>query len=401
VFVFNGGPGQAATDGAGWASTLFSQVRSRRDVVLVDRRGTGGSNPLRCPEPDGSDPARLLEPTTPAKIRQCRDLLAAKADLELYTTPIAMDDVDAVRASLGYDRINLFGPSYGSREALVYLRRFPRRVRAVILQATIPPHRRSVFSAAASAQLAIDRLIDDCMSDDRCRTAFPALRLELEEVLARLEHSPASFDSSAGQNRPAQKLTLTRDDVAGTIRSLMVGSAGASLLPSLIHAAHGGDFAPIGELMQRLRGGFAVAFSRGLFLSVICAEEVAGLDEEEVSRASSGSFWGDAWASSLIEQCRQWPTGKLPDNFFEPVRAGTPVLVLHGWLDPITPPSWAIELTRHLPNARAVIVRHGHHALPDEGCIASLVAEFIDGLDVHGLDTSCVAGIERPAFAVD
>jgi pimeloyl-ACP methyl ester carboxylesterase len=121
-----GGPGSSATEDAPGVAELFAGVRARRDLVFIDQRGTGGSHPLNCNFFDPADLQSYLGYFFPLDdVRKCRQELELKANLKLYTTPIAMDDLDEVRAALGYERVNLFGASYGTRAALVYLKRHP------------------------------------------------------------------------------------------------------------------------------------------------------------------------------------------------------------------------------------------------------------------------------------
>ncbi|HEU4796969.1 MAG TPA: alpha/beta fold hydrolase, partial [Pyrinomonadaceae bacterium] len=139
LFYFVGGPGSAATEDAPGIAQILAGVRQHRDLVFVDQRGTGKSNPLNCDLFDLADPQSFFGAFLPLEaVRKCRQQLEPKADLTLYTTNIAMDDIDDVRAALGYDQINLMGGSYGTRAALVYLRRHPKHVRAVVLHGVSP-----------------------------------------------------------------------------------------------------------------------------------------------------------------------------------------------------------------------------------------------------------------------
>ncbi|NIN73374.1 MAG: alpha/beta fold hydrolase [Gemmatimonadetes bacterium] len=401
VFIFNGGPGGAATELAAFVAEDLSVVRDRRHIVMVDRRGSGESNGLDCPEvTGGNDLQRYFTERGPEAAAQCRAILEERADLRLYTTPIAMDDIDEVRAAMGYDRVNLWGGSYGSREALVYSRRHPGRVRSVTIWAVIPPHRNSLTGAGRHAQQAMDRLLADCAADDACRFAYPDLRHEFEEVLRRLDEAPARFVNSDSRLGDPDTITVTRDQIGATLRFMLVSQGGASQIPAFVQAAYRGDFGPLGEraLLQRRLG--PTAFSRGLFLSVICAEEVVRLPKEELSEIFAGTFWGESWVRGIVDDCAGWPIGELPPGHFEPVAGTTPVLIQHGWLDPITPPAWAYELTRHLPNARVMVIREGHHNIGYEECGRRLVAEFIDNLDPASLDLSCTAEMKRPPFLV-
>src|ERR1043166_2668990 len=126
-FYFAGGPGSASTEDAAGIAQAFAKIREHRDLVFVDQRGTGRSNPLNCDLFNPNDPQSYLGYFFPLDdVRKCRTELESKADLKLYVTTIAMDDIDDARAALGYDRINIFGASYGTRAALTYLKRHPQ-----------------------------------------------------------------------------------------------------------------------------------------------------------------------------------------------------------------------------------------------------------------------------------
>src|SRR5688572_3960416 len=135
LFYFAGGPGSAATEDAPGFVDILARIREHRDLVFVDQRGTGQSNPLNCNLFNPADPQSFFGSFFPVDdVRKCREQLEPKADLTLYTTEIAMDDLDEVRAALGYEQINLYGASYGTRAALVYLRQHPKHVRTAMLQ---------------------------------------------------------------------------------------------------------------------------------------------------------------------------------------------------------------------------------------------------------------------------
>ena len=181
LFYLAGGPGAAAT---GYAEAAFMDgLRRNRDVVLVDQRGTGESNPLNC-APFGSreDMRGYFGEQFPIeKIRACRTELEKVADLKLYTTSIAMDDLDEVRAALGYDRINVYGGSYGSTTTLVYLRQHGDHVRAAAVFGVAPPAAKIPLSFSRGVQDAVNRLFADCAADQTCKTAYPDLRSRFQE----------------------------------------------------------------------------------------------------------------------------------------------------------------------------------------------------------------------------
>lgn len=406
VFVLDGGPGQAATRSVGWVSAELSDVLRTRAVVLVDRRGTGGSNPLDCPSEAGPDAAAaevLSERGAAwwaAWVSECRDALEVRADLTRYTSPYAADDLDVVRGALGYERINLYGGSYGSREAFEYMRHHPERLRAGAVFAVTPQHERAMLESPASAQRALDRLIDDCMADGPCRAAYPGLRGELWEVVGRLEAAPAEFTLPVPGGGRTGPLRLTRGRWAGLVRSILLSPAGGAQVPYLIHQTYLGEYEAVGGLYVRLARSTPGAISRGLFLSVICAEDMARTGRAEVRSAAEGTFWGPSWVEGVMDQCEGWPVGRLPDGWADPPRGDTPFLFLSGWLDPIAPAAWAGELTRWMPNARRVLVREGHHNFTLDACARSTLARFYDTADPFNLDVSCIAALEGPDFLV-
>jgi pimeloyl-ACP methyl ester carboxylesterase len=193
---------------------------------------------------------------------------------------------------------------------------------------------------------------------------------------------------------------MTRDQVGATLRFMMVSPAGGSQVPAAVHAAYRGDFTPLGERALLQRRMMPAAFSRGLFYSVICAEEAARIDEAEVAESFACTPWGEAWVRGLVADCSHWPIGELPDGYFDPPESTAPVLILHGWLDPVAPPSWAHELGRHLPNATVIIVREGHHNFDLAECGNRMVADFIEQPGPVSVHPRCAAQWRRPAFQV-
>src|SRR5215210_3221642 len=140
LFYLAGGPGESAIREAPYFPQVFARLRRDRDLVFVDQRGTGKSGVLACELPGSEDdPQGYLREMFPLEsIRTCAAGLSKNADLRQYTNIQVLDDLDDVRAWLGYERINLYGGSYGTRAAVVYLKRHPEHVRSVILDALVP-----------------------------------------------------------------------------------------------------------------------------------------------------------------------------------------------------------------------------------------------------------------------
>lgn len=395
LLVLVGGPGQAATVAGAAIAEVLREVRNRRDIVLVDQRGTGQSNPLRC-ESDRTQPLEELFAPRPdlAKTRAC--LAALDADTRLYATPTAMDDLDEVRAALGYEQVNLWGGSYGTRAALVYLRQHGEHVRSLTLDGSAPFSLKLPLYAARDAQRALDLTYADCQSDAACRSAFPDARGELERLLATLEQEAREVRVAHPRSGASMPLRIERAGLAAAVRNLLYLPQLAGLLPLAVQRAQSGDFGPFVASADAFAGGVGVA--TGMFLSVVCAEDVPRFDSAEVAAATRGTFLGGAWLEDMRAECQAWPTATLPPGYHEPVASDVPSLLLSGQLDPVTPPSWGDDVAGHLGRSRHVVVPGAGHGTTALGCIPELLAEFLDTLDPAALDVACVQRLARPAF---
>ncbi len=400
VFI-NGGPGESSTQAAAGLAHEFAKVLEHRDLLLVDQRGTGGSNPLDC-KLYGPDLQSFLGDFFPQEaVRRCRAELERKADLTLYTTSVAADDLEEVRAALGYPALNLFGGSYGTRAALVFMRRHPESVRTAALQGVDPPSFPMPLNFPRDAQRALEGVLGECARESACAAAFPSLPAELKSVLATLERGPVRGEILDPQTDDATTVTLSRDLVAEAIRYLLYQSGSASLVPVLIHGAAGGDFGPLAEFAAFGRREIVSSGSMGLYLSVTCAEDLPRVAPGEGERVALGTFLADYRLRQQRSACEIWPRMAPPAGFGEPVVAQTPVLLLTGQWDPVTLPSQAEEALRHLSNGLDVVIPSGGHSFDGlEGidCVTKLVVDFVEAGSAKALDTSCVASIKRPPF---
>lgn len=400
LFVLAGGPGQAATSLAGFVASELPELRETREIVLVDQRGTGASNPLVCHMPGSDDdPQGYLGPLFPLdSIRACRAELEPRADLTLYTTPIAMDDLDEIRAWLGYDRIDLYGTSYGTRAAQVYLRRHPDHVRALVLSGVVPMDYRMPLYHARGAQEALVGLFARCYAEAECQSAYPRLREDFQAVLDRLDEGPVDARvANPGTGQPVT-LSLDRSTLGSTIRFMLYAPETARQIPSFVHrAAADSDYAPIVAFALAIRRALDGVVAMGMHLSVTCGEDVPFIDPGRIGPETRGTFLGDARVRGQIAACQLWPRGSLPDDYRRPVSSDAPVLMISGELDPVTPPYRSEEVARTLPNAVRVVVPGGGHSNPFP-CVADLITRFVQAGTGAGLDTSCVNRIELPPF---
>ncbi|MFL6201466.1 MAG: alpha/beta fold hydrolase [Thermoanaerobaculia bacterium] len=403
ITYFAGGPGEGAVGDGSWiAEVIRGQGPQTRDLLLVDLRGTGQSAPLRCPSLEGTQGIQgFLDDYMPVEdVRSCRERLSRTADLTQYTNEIAVDDVDEVRAALGYEKLNLIGNSYGTRTAQVYMRRHPSRVRTVALLVTLPNDARTPLDFARSAQNALDGWIAECAGDATCHAAFPRLKEEIDEVLRRTEKEPVRVGLIDPDTGEPFEIRLNRNGVAQTLRYLLYSTNGAAQLPLFFHLAAQGDFKPLAE-SARVWGNLISA--DGFFLAITCAEDVPFIREEEIPAAVAGTFLGDFRIRRQQAACKEWSAAKLGPDFLAPTVSDAPTLLISGERDPVTPPSYAEQVVRHLRRGIHVMIpdgAHGNGGMKGQDCENEMMVRFIAAGTTERFDSSCVARMERPAFAL-
>jgi pimeloyl-ACP methyl ester carboxylesterase len=399
VFVVAGGPGQSATSLARFS--VADPLRRHRALVFVDQRGTGEPNRLACELGGREDDFQsyLGEVFPVEEVRACRERLEKDFDLTFYTTELGVDDLDEVRAWLGYGRINLIGSSYGSRVVQVYLRRHPQSVRTAILSGVVPMDEALPISFAAGGQRSLDLLLGWCERDAACQARFPNVREELAAVLDRLAQSPVTAEVLHPRTRQPVQMRLSREIVADGIRWLLYNPADSARLPLLIHRAAAGDFAPLGQASVAARFGMIRKLALGMFLSVTCAEDIPFIDPAEVVSRTAGSFLGDDRVRRQMAACSIWPRARIEAGHREAIQSEAPVLLISGERDPVTPPDFAVRAARHLTQGVHVVVPYGSHG-NDGSCIREIQRKFIDRGFGERLDTSCVSRMRMTPFVV-
>lgn len=392
VFYLAGGPGQAASEIAADLPDILAVLRPRRDLVFVDQRGTGRSQALTCPGPFRSRVE--LGELSPEDVRACREVLERRADLRRYTTWDAVEDLESVRLALGYERIDLFGASYGTQVAQAYLRRHADRARAAVLAGALPLAPETVPFDSRDAERALRLLLDDCAADAACAAAFPRLSEETAEVLKRLERSPVRVQVDD------REVLFDRPAFARTLRTRLFSAEAAARVPLALHRAFAGDYVSMARAAVRIAAAQRPNENLGMFLTVVCSEWMRFVDEASIRRLGEGTFFGPERGLAWLRSCGAWPRADLPVDFAAPVRADVPVLLLSGRLDPVTPPHWGEQVAMFLPRARQVVFAASAH-FPTGDCASGLVAQFVEQASAARLDARCAASEVRPPFVLD
>jgi len=394
LFILAGGPGQGAAALADLLQEEFRPIESGRDIVLVDQRGTGKSNPLDCKEADDRDDSPAARA---AWLRVCHDSYKGRADVTKYTTEIAMDDLDDVRAFLGYSRIDLYGASYGTRAAIVYARRHSDHTRAVILDGVSPTDMRLPLYLARDSQRALDLLFRDCEKDADCRRRFPNLRQRLETLLVRLGAHPQHTRYVHPRTGLEKEMDVTRLTMTSILFAALYSPKTAALVPLMIEQAEQGNFSS----SLALRAAYDPTWksiARGMHFSVLCSEDAPRIEAGSVQREAAGTFLGTAAADTTLEPCQFWPRAPIDAGYYANAPSDLPALILSGDLDPVTPPSWGQDVASQWRNSRHIIVPATGHGTSSSGCVMKVMTRFLDDGNASKLDASCVERLKRPPF---
>ncbi|HEX5807192.1 MAG TPA: alpha/beta fold hydrolase [Anaerolineales bacterium] len=392
LFLLAGGPGQSAIEAYPAMIPLLFQIHEDRDIVLVDQRGTGESNPLRCLDPE--DEALTDEQAT-EKLKACPETL--DADLRFYTTEIAMTDLDEVRSALGYEVINIYGASYGTRAALTYLRMFPEHVRTVTLDAVVDSDFVMFMDAAQDGQAALLSFFARCETDAACNTAFPELRTEFEDILSHIEENPAEITIPHPLTAKPLELTVTRRMITDMVFNTLYVPDLVATLPVSIHAAYEDEnYVPLISQALLVNAGLY----DGMFYAVTCTEDAPLISANEAADRAQESVFGDRTVD-FTEVCARWPKGEVSPAFREPVSSDIPVLIFSGRADPITPPRHVDTVAESLSNEKHLLFEGMAHGNLSSRCSVRIFRDFLERASTAGLDTSCVESIQPPPFFVD
>ncbi|MBT8097405.1 MAG: alpha/beta fold hydrolase [Woeseia sp.] len=395
-----GGPGQSSIEFYAAQAGAFEKIRRKRDIVLLDQRGTGDSSPMNCELDDAAvgndmDAAEIREAT-----EECLEVLPQ--DPRYFTTSIAVQDLDALRDELGYSQFNLYGVSYGSRVAQHYARRYPDTTRTVILDGVVPPQLALGPEIALEAQRALQNVFDRCAEDDACRERFGDLEKRFAALKAQLDEAPVTVKLPDPTTGKPDVVEFGNTELSGALRLLSYHPTTIALIPLLVSEAADGNFVPLAAQHVLSSSAMEEAISIGMHNAVVCTEDTPFYKESELPReALAQTYIGPIMLESMQTMCEVWPAGVIDDGFKEPLATSLPVLLLSGAEDPITPPGYAERAMVELNNAKHLIGRNQGHGLAPRGCVPNVLAEFVNTAALADLDTTCMERLFAMPFFLD
>lgn len=398
LVILAGGPGQSAIEAYLMMQSAFEGIRQKRPILLVDQRGTGRSNLMACPAPvDELVESYDLEYGREL-VREC--LQSLNGDPALYTTSLAVRDLDAVRAALGYDQVNLWGGSYGTRVALHYLRRYPEHTRSVIIDGVAPADELLGPMIANDAQVSLNLLADRCSETPACADAFGDVAASVATLKQRLATDPVEFTASHPRTGEPTDVPLTDDTLAGVLRLSIYTPATRAILPLLVSQALQEDYRLLASQALLITESMDGVMAGGMHNSVVCAEDMPFYSDEDRPENIDATFMGPVALDYLRMVCEEWPAGPIDDDFHEPVTSDKPVLILSGEFDPVTPPENGDRTAETLSNAKHIVAPQQGHIISGLGCVPKLTAAFIETASTDSIDDSCVGRLGGMPFFV-
>ncbi|MBX3085780.1 MAG: alpha/beta fold hydrolase [Anaerolineae bacterium] len=407
IFHLEGGPGGSAISNFTAWYTSYRSLFPDHDVVLIDQRGTGTSASLQCTEIVDTSLADLKANRTPAddvkiggeRLSACLTRLSKVTDPAFYNSLTMADDTDAVREALGYDKINVFGNSYGTWLAQIYLRRHEEHVNAVVLDSVVGPWNNFLLDIASNSEASLTRIFDLCQADTVCNEKYPQLRDKFVKALDTLEKKPATT-TGTGLKGDSHPVVMTRARLLEAFRQMFYNSSYIGTVPQAVTNAANGNYSLAATILVS-SAEQSKDFSVGLYYSVICAESVPFYTDALIKQYDPTKYFGAEKSSveDARQTCANWRSAELDEADVAPVKSDKPVLILSGAFDPVTPIAYGEETKARFPNSTlATFPYQAHGLLPGSKCAQNLTRAFL--LDpTKPLDTSCTANDVRPVFA--
>ena len=410
VVHLQGGPGQGDLERAfGW---LNSPYLADRDVILVDQRGVGFSQPaLACPEVDEATLDSLIQGRSQADLiagdvagaTACRDRLVSEGvRLDAYNTLQTAADFESLRLALGYEQWNLHGHSYGVLVAQTLMRLYPQGIRSVILEATMPLQQTAQETAMFGR--ALDEVFRGCAGDATCNAAYPQLAERFQTVVERLTLEPSRLPVQLERGGALMNVPVDGQLFANIMFLQLYAPQSIPYVPFMISQAAAGN-APIMTIpAQNTLAFLHGAAYTGQRLLVTCQDILPFAPAEDGSQTAqlypylAGVQVMTSW--SIRQVCAALGVAPASSDFAQPVNSDIPTLLLHGQYDPRLTPDYDAQVARTLPNSYAYIVPGvSHQAVLFSPCAQTIAAAFVANPSQEPA-SDCLAQVPPPAWVL-
>jgi pimeloyl-ACP methyl ester carboxylesterase len=398
ILYLQGGPGGKAIEwSAGSYESVIAPLTSDRDFVVFDPRGVGFSQPnLECNEfkttylqdLEGKIPQNDKISYYQGALLSCKNrFLAAGANVSTYTSHDIAADAKDVLSALGYQKADLYGVSYGTRIAQFIMREHPEIVRSAILDSVVPVEVQLLNQNSEERDSALQIMFEACKSDPSCTSAYPDLESVYKEVVNQLDTQPITLEVPIDENKKIQQRvdgSTFRDTVLWTLRAPET----IELAPQLIYRSHEGDNL---NLIISLALPILTfdSISMGSYISVNCHDQVFAMSTEDLD-------------NTIYESCKLWGASTPLPGESDLVKSDVPTLILAGKYDPVTPPSFAKQVSSHLEHSYMVEFPSEGHApstsdLSD--CPMHIISAFVQDPNTSP-NVDCINEMKSTEFVV-
>jgi pimeloyl-ACP methyl ester carboxylesterase len=395
VIMLAGGPGQSAVESYPGLDDAFRKIRKDRDIILVDQRGTGGSNKIACDfDVAMIEQIQLDESIYFTELEKCVKNL--DADTRYYTTTESIKDLEDVRKALDIEKWNLIGISYGTRKALTYIKMFPEAIRSVILDGVVPQQEPLAQSHEKNLVNALRKQFAQCEAQPACKEAFGDVEQQMWKLIETVNEASPIIRIQNPLTGEYDELTVTKDYVAIALRLFSYSSNSMNLVPLMIDKANKGQYETVASQALMI-GSILQEGISNVEMSIICAEDAPFYNLEP---APENNLFGDNFLERTIKSCDLWPHIREDASFKEAVVSDLPVLLLSGELDPVTPPEFAELTMKTLSNSQHLIAKgQGHNVFP-QGCMPEIITQFFNE-PKDELDTECMQDFNYNPFFIN
>jgi pimeloyl-ACP methyl ester carboxylesterase len=411
IIFLQGGPGGAALETVSiWRDRSW---RTERDIILVDQRGTGYSEPdLRCPELYAS--LDILD-----GVELCHRRLSRSVNLQAFNSHENAADIDTLRKALGFKEVNLFGVSYGTRLALTLMRDYPKGIRSVILDSTYPPQVDRLAETEVNFYQLLKKVFDDCHNDPDCQAAYPTLEHDFLAGLETLNNTPAEiwfntlylngddflslyfqsmYNERITPNLPYSMSKLSNGDYDASLL-LLTGMAEPKDLDN--QGALVGKF--IQMIIEALQNRWREVEAEGVYFSTECQEDILFHNQKQIEQATRDLpiFIQNSaleQAKTMFELCQAWHVSRSPGLENQAVVSDIPTLVLAGAYDPVTAPAWGKLASETLSRSFFYTFPNAAHGVFASGdCPVAMIGDFLD-IPTTAPNNTCMETLEMKFY---
>lgn len=411
IIYLDGGPGGKTLEVAQFTyQDLIAPYVTERDFILFDQRGIGFSEPsLDCPEIQELTLTTLDQDLADEEgaslyldsLGDCRSRLASDGvNLRAFNSAESAADVEDIRRALGYESLNLYGISYGTRLAQTIMRDFPSNIRSVILDSPVPIEGDLQAETPGHISTALDNFFAGCAQDTSCNAAYPDLEARFYALVDDLNTEPIEFPINYILTGARYDVIFGGDELINMLFQSLYSDEIFPLMPSVIAETETGNFDQLSLIFTNfLINSEFISF--GMYYSVNCQEEFAFSDREAVAANSERDadlidYFAD-WETTF-DSCDVWDVGVADEVEKDAVISDIPTLILAGEYDPITPIRWGLQIENNLEQDTFVpFPSVGHGVTTSDPCGAEIALQFINEPALTP-EMSCTELVPPPAF---